>query len=159
MTTFVLAQRKKPLRPCSEKRLEGGWNGVSTEASDSAIPYPAGGSVAGRFRGEVPAAETGPRPQDHRGGPGAGVGNGGQHDGSSLAVSGREVLTQRRGDHRRFLRSRVRDHLEPVTALSQELVRFDRSKLKNPESWGAEYQQGTLLGYGVREYLLTKWGR
>ena len=87
------------------------------------------------------------------------MGNGGQHDGSSLAVSGREVLTQRRGDHRRFLRSRVRDHLEPVKALSQELVRFDRSKLKNPESWGAEYQQGTLLGYGVREYLLTKWGR
>ncbi|MGP8288590.1 RNA-guided endonuclease IscB [Halomonas sp. AOP7-C1-8] len=49
--------------------------------------------------------------------------------------------------------------LAPVTAISQELVRFDTQKLDNPEISGVEYQQGTLLGYEVREYLLAKWGR
>ena len=47
----------------------------------------------------------------------------------------------------------------PVTALSQELVRFDMQQIQNPEISGTEYQQGTLLGYEVREYLLEKWGR
>jgi 5-methylcytosine-specific restriction endonuclease McrA len=47
----------------------------------------------------------------------------------------------------------------PVTALSQELVRFDTQALQNPEISGAEYQQGSLFGYEVREYLLGKWGR
>ncbi len=47
----------------------------------------------------------------------------------------------------------------PVTAISQELVRFDMQRMQNPEVSGAEYQQGTLAGYEVREYLLEKWGR
>lgn len=47
----------------------------------------------------------------------------------------------------------------PVTALSQELVRFDLQAMENPEISGVEYQQGTLAGYEVREYLLEKWGR
>ena len=47
----------------------------------------------------------------------------------------------------------------PVSAISQELVRFDMQKVENPEISGAEYQQGTLTGYEVREYLLEKWGR
>lgn len=47
----------------------------------------------------------------------------------------------------------------PVTALSQELVRFDTQKLQTPDITGVEYQQGTLAGYEVREYLLEKWGR
>jgi len=47
----------------------------------------------------------------------------------------------------------------PVTAISQELVRFDTQALQNPEIGGVEYQQGTLAGYEVREYLLEKWGR
>jgi len=47
----------------------------------------------------------------------------------------------------------------PVTALSQELVRFDTQALENPEIEGAEYQQGTLAGYELREYLLEKWDR
>jgi hypothetical protein len=47
----------------------------------------------------------------------------------------------------------------PVTALSQELVRFDTQALQNPEISGIEYQQGTLAGYEVREYLLEKWDR
>jgi len=46
-----------------------------------------------------------------------------------------------------------------ITALSQELVRFDLQKLENPEITGAEYQQGTLFGYELREYLLEKWER
>jgi len=47
----------------------------------------------------------------------------------------------------------------PVTSLSLELVRFDTQKLENPNISGIEYQQGTLQGYEVREYLLEKWGR
>jgi 5-methylcytosine-specific restriction endonuclease McrA len=47
----------------------------------------------------------------------------------------------------------------PVTALSTELVRFDMQAMENPEISGVEYQQGTLAGYEVREYLLEKWGR
>ncbi|BAU12870.1 HNH endonuclease [Leptolyngbya sp. NIES-3755] len=47
----------------------------------------------------------------------------------------------------------------PVTEIVQELVRFDLQKMENPEISGAEYQQGTLHGYEIREYLLNKWGR
>ena len=47
----------------------------------------------------------------------------------------------------------------PVTAISQELVRFDMQQMQNPEISGTEYQQGTLLGFEVREYLLEKWER
>jgi 5-methylcytosine-specific restriction endonuclease McrA len=46
-----------------------------------------------------------------------------------------------------------------VSAISQELVRFDMQKQENPEISGTEYQQGELAGYEVREYLLEKWGR
>ena len=49
--------------------------------------------------------------------------------------------------------------LFPVTAHSQELVRFDLQKIENPEISGIEYQQGVLAGNEVREYLLEKWGR
>ena len=54
------------------------------------------------------------------------------------------------------------DHIRihaPITAISVEHVRFDTQKLENPEIAGVEYQQGTRLGYEVREYLLDKWGR
>lgn len=47
----------------------------------------------------------------------------------------------------------------PVTSIAQELVRFDLQQLENPEITGVEYQQGTLAGYEVREYLLEKFGR
>ena len=49
--------------------------------------------------------------------------------------------------------------LAPVTAIVQELVRFDMQLMENPEISGVEYQQGTLVGCEVREYLLAKWGR
>ena len=47
----------------------------------------------------------------------------------------------------------------PLTAISMELVKFDTQKIENPEISGVEYQQGKLVGYEVREYLLEKWGR
>ena len=47
----------------------------------------------------------------------------------------------------------------PITAISQEVVRFDTQAMQKPESAGVEYQQGTLAGYEVREYLLEKWNR
>ncbi|ABE47306.1 hypothetical protein Bpro_5452 (plasmid) [Polaromonas sp. JS666] len=42
----------------------------------------------------------------------------------------------------------------PVRAISSELVRFDMQALQNPEISGVEYQQGTLFGYELREYLM-----
>jgi RRXRR protein/HNH endonuclease len=47
----------------------------------------------------------------------------------------------------------------PVSECHVETVRFDMQKLVNPEISGVEYQQGTLAGYEVREYLLEKWNR
>lgn len=47
----------------------------------------------------------------------------------------------------------------PVTGLSQELVRFDMQAMQTPGIEGVQYQQGTLAGYELREYLLEKWGR
>ena len=49
--------------------------------------------------------------------------------------------------------------LAPVSAIAQELVRFDTQRMQNPDISGVEYQQGTLAGYEVRQYLLEKWGR
>ena len=45
----------------------------------------------------------------------------------------------------------------PVTAISQELVRFDTQALEHPDIEGVDYQHGTLQGYEVREYVLLKW--
>jgi 5-methylcytosine-specific restriction endonuclease McrA len=47
----------------------------------------------------------------------------------------------------------------PITSISVEQVRFDLQQHENPEISGAQYQQGTLFGYEVREYLLEKWDR
>jgi len=65
---------------------------------------------------------------------------------------------QHRVDTTQSLVNRLQS-LVPVTAISQELVRFDTQKMENPEISGVEYQQGTLMGYEIREYLLEKWGR
>lgn len=50
-------------------------------------------------------------------------------------------------------------HLSPIQTISQELVRFDTQLMENPEVSGIMYQQGTLQGYEIREYLLEKWNR
>ena len=47
----------------------------------------------------------------------------------------------------------------PITTVAVETVRFDTQALQHPEISGTEYQQGTLVGYEVREYLLEKWNR
>jgi 5-methylcytosine-specific restriction endonuclease McrA len=47
----------------------------------------------------------------------------------------------------------------PIGTISLELVKFDTQLMQNAEINGVEYQQGTLAGYEVREYLLEKWGR
>jgi len=46
-----------------------------------------------------------------------------------------------------------------ITNISMELVKFDMQIMENAEIRGVEYQQGTLAGYELREYLLEKWGR
>ncbi len=47
----------------------------------------------------------------------------------------------------------------PLTHISYENAKFDTQLMRNPEISGKEYQQGTLLGYEVREYLLEKFKR
>jgi 5-methylcytosine-specific restriction endonuclease McrA len=47
----------------------------------------------------------------------------------------------------------------PITAASQELVRFDLQKEQDPEIAGIAYQRGTLAGYETKEYLLAKYDR
>lgn len=47
----------------------------------------------------------------------------------------------------------------PVAEIQIEQVKFDLQLMQNAEISGVEYQQGELLGYSVREYLLEKWGR
>jgi hypothetical protein len=47
----------------------------------------------------------------------------------------------------------------PISALSLELARFDTQLLHNPTISGVEYQQGSLMGYELREYVLERDGR
>jgi 5-methylcytosine-specific restriction endonuclease McrA len=47
----------------------------------------------------------------------------------------------------------------PISSVAIESVRFDTQSMENPEISGKEYQQGTLFGYELREYLLEKWDR
>ena len=53
--------------------------------------------------------------------------------------------------------------LAPVTHLAQELVKFDMQAMQatadGGDISGVEYQQGSLQGYSVREYLLEKFSR
>ena len=50
-------------------------------------------------------------------------------------------------------------NLAPITALSMELNKFDMQLMQNPDISGVQYQQGTLAGYEVKEYLLETLGR
>ena len=49
--------------------------------------------------------------------------------------------------------------LVPLGVISYENVKFDTQLLQNPDICGTQYQQGTLAGYEVREYLLEKFQR
>ena len=46
----------------------------------------------------------------------------------------------------------------PITKTIVEVASFDIQKLQNPAIQGIEYQQGSLFGYTVKNYLLEKWG-
>lgn len=45
-----------------------------------------------------------------------------------------------------------------LTDCSFEAVRFDTQLIDNPDIEGKEYQQGTLFGYELKEYLLERYG-
>ena len=45
----------------------------------------------------------------------------------------------------------------PICSVVLETVKFDMQKMQSPDIAGAEYQQGTLFQYEVREYLLAKY--
>ncbi|MGZ3628054.1 MAG: RNA-guided endonuclease IscB [Ktedonobacteraceae bacterium] len=49
--------------------------------------------------------------------------------------------------------------LLPVGQVNVEMASFDTQKMRNPEITRVAYQQGTLFGYQVREYLLEQWQR
>lgn len=49
--------------------------------------------------------------------------------------------------------------LVPIKFISQELVKFDTQLIDDVSISDVLYQQGTLIGYEVREYLLEKWNR
>lgn len=49
--------------------------------------------------------------------------------------------------------------LLPAFTLATELVRFDAQALEDPEISGVGYQQGTLAGYEIREYVLERDNR
>lgn len=49
--------------------------------------------------------------------------------------------------------------LASIKTIYQELVSFDTQKMANPDIMKNEYQQGTLQGYTIKEYLLEKWNR
>ena len=44
----------------------------------------------------------------------------------------------------------------PITQLAYEDVKFDMQLMEKPDIQGIEYQQGTLMGYELREYLLER---
>ena len=54
------------------------------------------------------------------------------------------------------------DHLHryfPIEKIIVEVAEFNIQKIKDPDIAGIEYQQGTLQGYNIRNYLLEKHGR
>ena len=46
--------------------------------------------------------------------------------------------------------------LAPITDIAVETARFDMQIMDNPNISGTEYQQGTLMGFELREYLLQR---
>lgn len=54
--------------------------------------------------------------------------------------------------------NRIIKHV-PIGSIAIEKVKFDIQKMENPDICSVEYQQGTLVGYTVREALLEHWGR
>ncbi len=47
----------------------------------------------------------------------------------------------------------------PIDGICVELVKFDTQLMQDANISGIAYQQGTLMGYEVREFLLERWQR
>lgn len=47
----------------------------------------------------------------------------------------------------------------PISAITVERVRFDMQLIEHPNIQGVEYQQGTLFGFELKEYILEKYNR
>lgn len=47
----------------------------------------------------------------------------------------------------------------PISSIAIELVKFDTQLMQDANVSGIAYQQGTLMGYEVREFLLERWQR
>ncbi len=47
----------------------------------------------------------------------------------------------------------------PIGSIAVELVRFDTQLMQDAKISGIAYQQGTLVGYEIREFLLERWQR
>ena len=60
------------------------------------------------------------------------------------------------GTHMRVIRDVCR--ILPAGRITVETAAFDTQKMRDPEISGIEYQQGTLMGYEIREYLAEKFG-
>ncbi|MFQ6119085.1 MAG: RRXRR domain-containing protein [Methanosarcinales archaeon] len=46
----------------------------------------------------------------------------------------------------------------PISQIIVEVASFDTQKMANPNIQGMQYQQGTLQGYEIKQYLLTRYG-
>lgn len=47
----------------------------------------------------------------------------------------------------------------PINSIAVELVKFDTQLMQDVNISGIAYQQGTLMGYEIREFLLERWQR
>ncbi|PTD93359.1 hypothetical protein C9439_01890 [archaeon SCG-AAA382B04] len=63
--------------------------------------------------------------------------------------------TQKKNTHIRLVKKIKK--LLPIDETVVEVANFDQQKMKNPEISGVKYQQGTLQGYNVKNYLLEKF--
>jgi len=64
-------------------------------------------------------------------------------------------IRHKKNEHIRLV-NRIKEIL-PIDKVIIEVAQFDTQKMENPEINGKEYQQGTLQGYNVRNYLLEKF--
>lgn len=60
------------------------------------------------------------------------------------------------GTHMRVIHDVCR--IIPVSSITVEVAAFDTQKMRDTEISGIKYQQGTLMGYEIREYLAEKFG-
>jgi 5-methylcytosine-specific restriction endonuclease McrA len=133
MAVLVLDRQKKPLMPCSEKRAR---LLLARRRAVVVRVYPFTLRLKDRAGGAVQKVVIKIDPGSKETGMAV----------SRISAQGEHVLCLIELIHR-------------GRQISKALVRFDLQQMNDLEIIGVEYQQGTLLGYEVREYLLEKWGR